>query len=77
MRRVRELLLQWKSNKYYIFVCVRACVRVCERWIRCVRVRVCVCVRECRCRGAWARVWAYAPVDLFIQHVTRMRHIVT
>ena len=26
LRRVRESLLPWKSNKYYIFVCV--CVRV-------------------------------------------------
>jgi hypothetical protein len=26
-RRLREILLPWKNNKYYIVVCVRACVR--------------------------------------------------
>jgi hypothetical protein len=34
MRRFRESLLPWKSNKYYIFVCVRADVRVYVRmWL--------------------------------------------
>jgi hypothetical protein len=27
LRRVRELLLLWKSSKYYLLVCVCACVR--------------------------------------------------
>ena len=27
MSRVHESLLPWKSNKYYLLVCVRACVR--------------------------------------------------
>ena len=44
-------LLPWKSNKYYIFFCVRA--RACVRNLRaCVSIRwrvfVCVLVRACR-----------------------------
>jgi hypothetical protein len=31
LRRVRELLLPWRSNKYYIFVCVCVDVRTCVR----------------------------------------------
>ena len=40
MRPVREALLPWKSNKYYIFV--RVCARVCvpERVGVCLRVFV-------------------------------------
>ena len=35
LKRVHESLLPWKSNKYYIFVCVHACV--------CPGVWVCAC----------------------------------
>ena len=43
MRRVRESLLEWKSNKCYIFVCVctRAFVRVPGRLGMCMPVRGC------------------------------------
>ena len=30
LRHVRESLLPWKSNKYYIFVCACACKSVCR-----------------------------------------------
>ena len=49
LTRVHESLLPRKSNKYYIFVCVRVCSSVPRR----------------------------VHVALLIQHVTRMRHIVT
>jgi hypothetical protein len=39
LRPIRESLLPWKSNKYYIFVCV------------CARARGCVCVSGCPARG--------------------------
>jgi hypothetical protein len=61
LRRVRESLTLWKSNKYCLFVCVRACS----------------CVRACGYPDAWAYVCAYVHVALLIQHATRMRHIVT
>jgi hypothetical protein len=54
LRRVRESLLPWKSNKYYVF-------------------RLCKCL--CVCLGARAR--GRVRVALFIQHATRMRHILT
>jgi hypothetical protein len=63
LRRVRESLLQWKSNKYYLLVCV--CVRAC--------VRACVHLSN-RARG---RVHAHKHVALIIQHAKRIRHIVT
>ena len=44
LRRIRETLLPWKSNKYYIFLCVCACAR--PRFRTCVGV--CMCVRACR-----------------------------
>jgi hypothetical protein len=43
IRRVRESLLVWKSNKYYIFVCV------CPRARGSGRMHACVCV--CVCMG--------------------------
>ena len=58
---LRESLLPWKSNKYYIFVC--ACV-----WLR---------ARACGCPGAWASACACVRVALLIQHSTRMCHILT
>jgi hypothetical protein len=45
LRRVRESLLPWRRNKYYIFVCVRACA--------------CLCVRACSL--AYPACNAYAP----------------
>ena len=30
LRRVHELLLPWKNNKYHIFVCVCVCARACS-----------------------------------------------
>ena len=63
LRRVRESLLPWKSNKYYMLVC----------W--CMRARA--CVRACGYRGAWTCACAYVHVVLLIQHATRMCHIVT
>jgi hypothetical protein len=41
LRCVRESLLQWKINDYYIFLCVRVCV-----WLR-GRLGVFECVRTC------------------------------
>jgi hypothetical protein len=39
LRGVRELLLPWKSNKYYIFVCVHVqCPGAWARAFACVRV---------------------------------------
>ena len=47
LRRVRELLLPWKSNEYYIFVCV------------CVWVPGRLGVRECSL--AYPSCYAHAP----------------
>ena len=47
IERVRESLLSWKSNEYYIFVCV------------CARVNV--CMREGTCSLAYPACNAYAP----------------
>jgi hypothetical protein len=47
LRHVCESLLRWKSNKYYIFVCVRACVH-----------STCMC----GCPAAWACLCACVPV---------------
>ena len=55
-----EPLSPSKSNKYYIFACVRARVGACAFvWV---------------CVGARAREWAFARVALLIQHGTRSRH---
>ena len=62
LRRVRESLLPWKSNKYYLLVCVRMGARTCVHM---------------GTRGAWACVCTYVHIALLIQHATRMRHIVT
>ena len=60
LRRVRKLLLQWKSDKCYMFaVCVCA-ARGCMR----VDARTRGCVHACAC------------VALLIQHATCVRHIV-
>ena len=43
LRRFRESLLPWKSNKYYVFVCVRA-----RAFVRVPgSVGVCMCVNAC------------------------------
>jgi hypothetical protein len=55
MRRVCESLLQWKSNTYYIYVCVRVCARA---W---VPMRVGVCMRVRACTPANPACNAYAP----------------
>jgi hypothetical protein len=39
VRRVRESLLPWKSNKYYLLVCV--CVRACRYLGVCMRISAC------------------------------------
>ena len=54
--------LLWKSNKYYIFLCV--CVSVCVRTRSRARIWVggCICMRAC--------------VALLIQYATLMHHIV-
>jgi hypothetical protein len=53
-------LLLWKSNKYYILVCVCAFARVCMvGWPE-----------------EWACVSASMHVELIIQHAMRLRHIV-
>ena len=43
LRRVHKTIVAWKSNKYYIFVCVcmleRACVRAPGRVVVCIRIR--------------------------------------
>jgi hypothetical protein len=68
LSRFRQLLLPWKSNKYFLLVCVCVCVRA-----------ACVCVRVSACGypGLWACACAYVHVALLIQHATQMRHIVT
>jgi hypothetical protein len=62
--RSRKKLLPWKSNQYYILLCVFVCVCVC----------VCVCVGGCL--GAWGCACACTLVASVIQHSTRMCHIV-
>jgi hypothetical protein len=42
LRRVLEPLLPWKSNKYYIFVCVRTSVRACTLTRGRVHTRACM-----------------------------------
>ena len=63
LRRVYESLLSWKSNNYYIFLCV------------CTRVRanalMRACMRACGCPDAWA------CVALLIQHAKRINYSVT
>jgi hypothetical protein len=66
LRRVRESLLQWKSN----ITCVCVCVCVCAR-ARGPGTWACACA--CLCARAPRRV----HVALFILHATRMRRIVT
>jgi hypothetical protein len=41
LRHFRESLLSWKSNNYYIFASVCACVSVSRRVCVCMRVRKC------------------------------------
>ena len=62
-RRVRESLLQWKSSKYYLFICLRACVRACAGALACMWIlgRVGVCVRIIACSLAYPARNAYAP----------------
>jgi hypothetical protein len=55
-------LLLWKSNKYYIFLCVHE-----RKWVMCVHV--------CGYRCMEAGVCYSARVALLIQHAT-LRHIV-
>jgi hypothetical protein len=75
LRRVRKSLLQWKSDKSYMFalcacVCVWLCVCVCAR----ARARARGCMRvDARTRGC---VHACACVALLIQHAMCVRHIV-
>jgi hypothetical protein len=40
-------------------------------------IGLCACVRACWYTGAWARACAYVHIALLIQHVTRMRHVMT
>ena len=63
-------LLPWKSNNYYIFLCVRARARVAE--IMRVRAGVSVCV--CGWVGVDARARACACLRIYF--ATRRRHIV-
>ena len=64
LRRVYEPLLPWKSNKRYIFLCVRVGA--------CVRAGVCVI----GCVGERMRAYICARVCLLIQYATLRRHIV-
>ena len=50
IRRIRELLLPWESNKYYVLVCDRACARARAR-VHAVRA----------CSLAYTASNAYAP----------------
>ena len=61
LRRVRELLLPCKSNKYYIFVCV--CVCVCARSPANVHVpgRMGVCMQVLACSLAYPARKSYIP----------------
>ena len=63
LRRLHEIFLPRKSNKYYTFV------PVCSR----ARARVCAC----GCPGVWGCVCACVHVVWLIQHARRVRHIVT
>jgi hypothetical protein len=56
-----SVLLEWKSNNYYIFV----------------RVCACACQRVRACAGGRIRGRVNARAFLLIQHATRVRHIVT
>ena len=45
LRQVHESLLQWKSNKYYIFVCLCVFFKACECvWVG-YRTPACACTR--------------------------------
>jgi hypothetical protein len=46
LRRVRELLLPWKSNEYYIFVYVCARAFVCPGALPCAHVHVALLIKH-------------------------------
>jgi hypothetical protein len=64
LRRIRELLLPWKSNTDYLLV--RVSVRACP-----------ACMPASGYPGSWACACAFVHVALLHQHATRMPHIVT
>jgi hypothetical protein len=73
LRRIRETLLPWKSNKYYTFVCMcaRARVHACV-----VPGSASVCMRVCACRLYYPACKAYAPCcdvtcGLWFHHIFR------
>jgi hypothetical protein len=68
MRRESELLLKWKSNKYYICVCT--CVRVPERMGVCMRARACrlfLYIMLLICAMWWRHLW-----PLWLHHIFRL-----
>ena len=68
MRRVCETLLQWKSKKYYIFLCVCVC-----GWVggcRCSYKDACVCL--CACSLTYPACNAHMPCflrPLWLHHI--------
>jgi hypothetical protein len=71
LRRGRKLLLPWKSNKFYLWVCV--CVRACLRTD--TQVRGCVHARTCMqpCLSSMQCIWAILLRLLWLLHT--FRHI--
>ena len=61
LRRVRESLLPWKSNKYYWLVCVCACAYVRVRALMWVPGSLGVCMRIRACSLTNPACNAYAP----------------
>jgi hypothetical protein len=59
------------------YLCVHACMRVCE--CKCLGTLVCACMHvcECKCLGMLVCACMYARVTLLIQHAMCMRQIVS
>jgi hypothetical protein len=75
LRRVRELLLPWKSNKYYLLVGVRACVRACGylgAWAcACALVHVALLILQQRaCAILRRHLWALVRHYIFRHYIT-------
>ena len=61
LKRAGESLLPWKSNKYYVFVCVRVRAPARVRACGCLNAWACTCSFACVCSVAYPACNAYAP----------------
>jgi len=70
--------------KYFIFMCVHACVSLCvyvcacvSVWLCvCICVSMCVCVCMCLCAGLCMHVWVLAEVRRGIRYLELGLHVV-